>query len=218
MALGPRAAADRTGRRLGRMADVIVFDLYGVIARTQSPEAIRRIEKTAGVSGGSAAAFWQAYWECRPAYDAGQDAAAYWAAVADRLGAAFPDVPALVEADLDSWIDVDEAMVELVVELADRGRTLGLLSNIIGELVPRFETRHGEWLSRFAALTYSCRIGVAKPDPRAYLICAERLGVAPGEVLFFDDREVNVVAAREAGMRAEVFRSPAQVRELVRLP
>ncbi|NED56561.1 HAD family phosphatase, partial [Micromonospora aurantiaca] len=60
------------------MADVIVFDLYGVIARTQTPAAIRRIEELAGAPG---PAFWDAYWACRPAYDAGQESAAYWAAV-----------------------------------------------------------------------------------------------------------------------------------------
>ncbi|MFD0691359.1 HAD family hydrolase [Actinomadura fibrosa] len=194
------------------MREVIVFDLYGVIARTQTPEAVRRIEELAGISG---APFWDAYWSCRPAYDAGQESAAYWADVADRLGTAFPDVAALIEADLESWTDVDERMVALVHELADEGRTLGLLSNIIGDLVPRFEARHGGWLRRFDALTYSCRIGVAKPDPRAYEICAERLGVAPADVVFFDDSERNVIAARETGMRAEVFTSPEQVRKLV---
>ncbi|TDD66169.1 HAD family hydrolase [Actinomadura rubrisoli] len=193
------------------MPDVIVFDLYGVIARTQTPESVRRIEELAGISG---APFWDAYWSCRPAYDAGRESAAYWADVADRLGAAFPDVPALIEADLESWTDVDDRMVALVNELADRGRTLGLLSNIITDLVPRFEARHASWLERFDALTYSCRIGVAKPDPRAYEICAERLGVRPADVLFFDDSERNVAAAREVGMRAEVFTSPSQVRAL----
>lgn len=193
------------------MPDVIVFDLYGVIARTQTPEAVRRIEEIAGTPG---PAFWDAYWACRPAYDAGQESAAYWADVAGRLGAAFPDVPALTEADLDSWTDVDDEMVALVGELADRGRTLGLLSNIIGDLVPRFEARHGAWLSRFDERVYSCRIGVAKPDRRAYEICAGRLGVEPADVLFFDDNERNVLAARETGMRAELFTSPAQVRAL----
>ncbi|MFB4310989.1 HAD family hydrolase [Actinomadura sp. GTD37] len=193
------------------MPDVIVFDLYGVIARTQTPEAIRRIE---GIAGASGPAFWDAYWACRPAYDAGQESASYWADVAARLGAAFPDVPALIEADLESWTDVDGEMADLVGELADAGRTLGLLSNIIGDLVPRFEARHGALLDRFDALVYSCRIGVAKPDPRAYEICAERLGVRPADVLFFDDAERNVRAAREAGMRAELFTGPAQVRAL----
>jgi putative hydrolase of the HAD superfamily len=193
------------------MPEVIVFDLYGVIARTQTPAAIRRIEEIAGTPG---PAFWDAYWACRPGYDAGQESAAYWADVAARLGARFPDVPALIEADLDSWTDVDDEMVALVHDLADEGRTLGLLSNIIGDLVPRFEARHGAVLDRFDALVYSCRIGVAKPDPRAYEICAERLGVKPGDVLFFDDTERNVHAARAAGMRAELFTGPAQIRAL----
>ncbi|TDB95339.1 HAD family phosphatase [Actinomadura sp. 7K534] len=194
------------------MADVIVFDLYGVIARTQTAEAVRRIEEIAGDPGPS---FWDAYWSCRPSYDAGQESAAYWADVAGLLGTAFPDVPALIEADLESWTEVDDAMVDLVHELADEGRTLGLLSNIISDLVPRFEARHGAVLGRFDALTYSCRIGVAKPDRRAYEICAERLGVQPSDVVFFDDSERNVLAARETGMRAELFTSPTQVRTLV---
>lgn len=194
------------------MPDVIIFDLFGVIARTQTPEAVRRIEEIAGVSGGP---FWDAYWSCRPSYDAGQRSAEYWADVAGLLGTAFPDVPALIEADLDSWTEADDAMVALVHELADSGRTLGLLSNIIEDLVPRFESRHGDWLARFAARTYSCRIGVAKPDPRAYEICAESLGVAPADAFFVDDNERNVLAARETGMRAEVFTSPTHLRTLL---
>ncbi|MDA0638807.1 HAD family phosphatase [Nonomuraea sp. MCN248] len=191
------------------MPKVIIFDLYGVIARTQTDEAKQQLVDLAGVSG---EAFWDAYWACRPAYDAGQETREYWAAVAARLGVDFADVPALVAADLESWSLVDPEMVALVHELADRGVKLGLLSNIIEDLVPVWERHHGEWLGRFDALTYSCRIGVAKPDPRAYQICAERLGVAPQDALFFDDNEANVAGARAAGMPAELFTSPDQVR------
>ncbi|MEU8251687.1 HAD family phosphatase [Nonomuraea sp. NPDC048916] len=193
------------------MAEVIVFDLYGVIARIQTDAAKQRLVDLAGVPGES---FWEAYWACRPAYDAGQDSGAYWATVAERLGASFADVAALIEADLDSWCRVDEEMVSLVCELADQGRTLGLLSNIIEDLVPIWESRHGSWLGRFASRTYSCRIGVAKPDRRAYEICAERIGTHPSDVLFFDDNEANVLAARETGMMAELFTSADQVRAL----
>jgi putative hydrolase of the HAD superfamily len=193
----------------------IVFDLFGVIALPQTPEARRRIEEVAGVDP---AAFWAAYWGLRKPYDAGQPSADYWAAVAGRLGVRFTGekVRALVAADLASWVDVDAAMVDLVGELAADGRVLGLLSNIIGDLVPVFEKQHGRWLGHFAARTYSCDIGVAKPDRRAYEIAADRLGAEPGDCLFVDDSEANVLAAREAGMRAEVFRSRDQVRELVR--
>jgi putative hydrolase of the HAD superfamily len=196
------------------MPNTIVFDLFGVIALTQTDEAKRRIERLAGVSG---PAFWEAYWADRQAYDAGQPSAEYWAGVAKRLDVRFsPDtVTALVEADLASWSEADDRMVQLVAELAGQGRPLGLLSNIIAELVPVFEKRHGHWLRHFTARTYSCRIGVAKPDPRAYRICADQLGADPRDVFFFDDTERNVLAAREAGMTAEVFTSPEQVRALL---
>lgn len=193
------------------MPEVVVFDLFGVIARTQTEAARRRIEELAGVSGPR---FWEAYWAGRPAYDAGQPGTDYWPQVADRLNLRFDAaaIAALIEADLASWSEVDDRMVEVVTELAGQGRSLGLLSNIIGDLVPVFERRHGHWLRHFTARTYSCRIGVAKPDPLAYRICAEQLGVEPRDVLFFDDTERNVEAARAAGMAAEVFTSPDQVR------
>jgi putative hydrolase of the HAD superfamily len=193
------------------MPQTIVFDLFGVIARKQTEEAKRQIE---GLSGVPAPAFWDAYWTGRPAYDAGQTSVDYWAGVSERLGVRFDPatVDALIEADLTSWTEADDRMVELVTELAGQDRPLGLLSNIIEDLVPRFEQRHGHWLRHFTALTYSCRIGVAKPDPRAYEICAERLGVSPRDVLFFDDTESYVAGAREVGMTAEVFTSPEQVR------
>jgi putative hydrolase of the HAD superfamily len=199
------------------MPRAIVFDLFGVIAETQAPQDIREIEEAAGLDGAATETFWEAYWALREPYDSGQPGVDYWAAVAGRIGVPFAGetVRALIEADMRSWSNADAVMVELVGELAAEGHTLGLLSNIVGDLVPIFEARHRDWLAHFSALAYSCETGVAKPDPRAYEIVAERLGVAPGDCLFLDDREVNVLAAREVGMRAEVFRTPAQVRELV---
>ncbi|MEV0403627.1 HAD family phosphatase [Actinoallomurus sp. NPDC050550] len=198
------------------MPSAIVFDLFGVIALPQKPEAKRRIEQIAGVRPD---VLWDAYWALRKPYDAGQASAEYWEAVGDRMGARFaPDtIDALIEADLASWTDADPAMVSLVGDLADGGHRLGLLSNIISDLVPVFEKKHGEWLAHFSALTYSCSIGVAKPDHRAFEIAAERLGVTPADCMFIDDTEANVLAAREVGMRAEVFRSAEQVRALVTL-
>jgi len=41
-----------------------------------------------------------------------------------------------------------------------------------------------------------------KPDPEVYLTTAERLGVAPGACVVFEDAPVGIEAARRAGMRA----------------
>jgi putative hydrolase of the HAD superfamily len=196
------------------MSSAILFDLFGVIGLPQSPEAQDLLVSIAGVE---AERFWEAYWALRRPYDAGQTGADYWAAVAERLGVRFDDetVARLIRTDLESWTGADPVMVGLIGDLAGAGRTIGLLSNIIVDLVPVFEARHRTWLAHFTALTYSCEIGVAKPDHRAYEIAAARLGVEPGDCVFLDDSEANVLAAREVGMRAEVFRTPAQARELL---
>jgi putative hydrolase of the HAD superfamily len=52
---------------------------------------------------------------------------------------------------------------------------------------------------------------VRKPEPEIYALTLGRLGLAAGDCAFVDDVEVNVVAAREAGMHAIHFRETDQV-------
>lgn len=53
-------------------------------------------------------------------------------------------------------------------------------------------------------------VGVAKPDPAIYRMVFDRLGVAPGETVFLDDREEAADGARAVGTAAVVFRDDAQ--------
>lgn len=62
----------------------------------------------------------------------------------------------------------------------------------------------------------SCRTGVRKPDPRAYLGPAEALGVDPEQCLFVDDREKNCAAARAVGMPSIRFESTDHLRLALR--
>ncbi|WP_308257592.1 HAD family hydrolase [Pseudonocardia lacus] len=55
----------------------------------------------------------------------------------------------------------------------------------------------------------SHELGVAKPDPRVFALVCARLDRAPAECLFVDDTEGHVAAAREAGLRAHHYHSPA---------
>lgn len=57
----------------------------------------------------------------------------------------------------------------------------------------------------FDPILESSKIGVAKPDTRAYEITAEQLGVACSECIFVDDREDYCVGAENAGMKAILF-------------
>jgi putative hydrolase of the HAD superfamily len=58
-------------------------------------------------------------------------------------------------------------------------------------------------------IVYSHEVGLAKPDPAAYELVTGRLGVEPAEVLFLDDVEANVVAARALGWHAVLHRDTA---------
>ncbi|MEU3059698.1 HAD family phosphatase [Streptomyces subrutilus] len=185
----------------------VLFDLFGVIARLQSPASQAVLEETIGADRER---FWAAYWGHRAPYDRGDvTGPAYWRGVCESLGIA-PDARLtadLIAADLDSWSGIDQHAVDLLDTLAGRGHTLGLLSNIPEELAARYETTH-PWLERFSVIGFSCRIGSAKPEPAAYAWCVRELGLAPGEILFVDDRADNVAAARELGLGGHVFTTP----------
>ena len=58
-------------------------------------------------------------------------------------------------------------------------------------------------------IVYSHEVGLAKPDPAAYALVTRRLRVEAGEVLFLDDVEANVVAARALGWHAVLHRDTA---------
>ena len=59
-------------------------------------------------------------------------------------------------------------------------------------------------------LVYSHEEEFAKPDRRMFALTCERLGVQPTEMIFLDDHERPVVAARALGIHAILFRDTAQ--------
>jgi putative hydrolase of the HAD superfamily len=93
------------------------------------------------------------------------------------------------------WID--QPMLALVDRLRSQLR-VGLLSNGTTAL-ERHLTLH-DLVGHFDDIVNTARIGVAKPEPRSFLIAAERLGVPPAACIFVDDRRANVEGASAAGL------------------
>jgi putative hydrolase of the HAD superfamily len=82
--------------------------------------------------------------------------------------------------------------------------------------------REAERVWGFEAITddivYSHEVGLAKPDPEIFRLAARRLGVLPYEVVFLDDVEGHVEAARGLGVHGVVHTStPDSIREVERI-
>ena len=73
------------------------------------------------------------------------------------------------------------------------------------------------YASAFDRTFYSCDVGYAKPDPAYFEQIVRDLGVAPGDLLFIDDLDDNVAAARSVGLHAEVFRAEEGAEAMLQL-
>lgn len=103
--------------------------------------------------------------------------------------------------------------LELVDELHANGATTACLSNTNHthwlRLVHRDGERALEGPPEYPAVVRLQRhfashlLGLAKPDDAIYARFEELSGFGPGTILFFDDLEENVAAARRRGWRAE---------------
>ncbi|HET7433818.1 MAG TPA: HAD family phosphatase [Thermoanaerobaculia bacterium] len=104
--------------------------------------------------------------------------------------------------------------VERVVrELHARGLMLAVTSSAvrgaIETILRRFALR-----DLFALIVDGSDVMHGKPDPEAYLVTAQKLGIAPEACLVFEDSEVGVLAAKRAGAFCVGVRNPhAQVRQ-----
>lgn len=165
------------------------------------------MEAMARVAGIDAAEMHRLYWRSRAAFDRGDlDVESYWRTVFDFSA---EQLSGIIRLDNESWSRADPAMVGWAAALRGGGVRAGVLSNMPVTL-RRHLTANVAWLRGFDHYTYSCDVGMIKPEAGIYEHSLEGLGVAAGEALFLDDREDNVEGARRVGLHALLFQSPAQ--------
>ena len=91
----------------------------------------------------------------------------------------------------------------------DRGLRFALCTNNVREWEPL-------WRAKlpiddvFELVVDSAFVGTRKPEPEIYALTLERLELPAAACVFIDDLDVNVEAAREAGMQGIVYREMAQ--------
>jgi 2-haloacid dehalogenase len=150
-------------------------------------------------------------------WNARQDGGRSLEEATSELIAAHPQQADLIRAYYapDTWREMIAGSIEesvgILSELKERGVRLFALSNWSAETFPR--VRHEfDFLGWFEGIVLSGHEGVTKPAEAIYRILLDRHGLSASEVIFVDDSEHNVQQARQLGMDAIRFTSPADLR------
>jgi putative hydrolase of the HAD superfamily len=93
--------------------------------------------------------------------------------------------------------------------LRERGLRLALLTNNVREWEPLWRPKL-PIDEVFETVVDSAFVRMRKPEPEIYALTLERLGLPGDRCAFVDDLEINVEAARAAGMHGIVYRDTAQ--------
>jgi len=193
----------------------VLFDYGMVLSGPPDPAAREEMRRILNVDEEH---FRAIYWKHRDDYDRGTlNSVAYWEHVARDLHRTLDarQLSALIGADSALWTQPNQAMIEWAAALQRAGIKIGILSNI-GDAMEAGIVARFPWLSEFHHKTFSHRLGMAKPDAAIYHHAAEGLGVPPEEIMFVDDREENIVAARAAGMNAIQYSDHAAFEQSMR--
>ncbi len=128
---------------------------------------------------------------------------AYWRHMMAELGLdPNGDVEAF-RAELFTGEQLDTHVVAIAEQLRKR-YPLALLSNATDELEAVLEQRFGIQ-HLFHVVVNSATAGIAKPNPQAYHLALNGLGVRPEEALFIDDKPRNIVAAEALSIPSILF-------------
>lgn len=121
----------------------------------------------------------------------------------------FPHAEVMGKLYWDTLIDhmqEEEGAGELLKTLKERGYYVGIGTNMTAGVQFRKLTKlgFGPWID---GMVTSEEVGVQKPDPKLFLLCAEKAGVSPEECVFVGDSlKKDVLGACAAGMKAILYR------------
>lgn len=129
----------------------------------------------------------------------------------DELAAGFvlPGTADDFRALLIAAISPEAAVLDLLPPLRSRV-SVALLSNNYPVVAAFVRKSVGAYFDR---LFFSNETGLVKPDPAAFRDALDSMGAGAAETLFVDDKERNVVPARELGFQVHLYRDPVRLRE-----
>jgi 2-haloacid dehalogenase len=134
--------------------------------------------------------------------------------VPERI-AEFPQYAALIDAYATRFNETIpgpvDGSLEIVSELSERRVPLFAITNFGAEFWDMFRPTQPIF-DHFGDIIVSGVEKLLKPDPAIYALALERFGLQPGEAIFIDDNQDNVLSARTNGFAAHHFRDSEGLR------
>ncbi len=156
------------------------------------------------------------YWQLRDEYDVGAyDGREYWTRIAKKGGRDITEeqLRQCIEFDNVGWSRPNLIMAQWADKVRQSGIITAIVSNMPADI--REYLRDLEWMPEFSQYTYSCEVKSVKPAADIYLHCLDQIKMRSTEVLFLDDRQMNVDAAKQLGIDSYVFTTAEELQPFV---
>jgi putative hydrolase of the HAD superfamily len=191
-------------------AKALLLDIGGVILRSGRELLLARTRTDARlvdfVERTDLAGPGDTRWQAMVAHEITERA--YWAEMAAAIGHELGEdgwhttdlIVWLYDAPESDWLIED--MVLLMAEVKDAGLALAALTNDMLDFHGQAWVDAQRWLDAFDLVVDASTTGVLKPDPGAYQIAIDALGLRPDEIVYLDDMPVNVRGGAAVGLQA----------------
>lgn len=101
---------------------------------------------------------------------------------------------------------LNKGALRFIKHAKSKGIDLYLFSNSSRELIER-PYKQFKLNTYFKYAFFSHKMGFAKPSPEAFAIVMNKIKICPQNALFIDDKEKNLLAAKELGFNTYLFKN-----------
>ena len=192
------------------MIKAIIFDFGRVISGQKPLSLFRNYEDELGLEPGTinSIMFDSEAWQ--DALVGRKTVEEFWHEIGPELGLNSVDEVDAFRHRYRADEEINQGVLDLIHRLHGNYK-LAVLSNS----PPGLSKWLADWnmLNFFKVVFCSGDEGMAKPDPEAFELTLERLGLKPNEAVFIDDTREHVEAARKLGLQGILFTTAEKLEE-----
>ena len=187
----------------------IIWDMGGVLMRTENRQPCNELAQSAGISYEELDQIVFASASSLQAEIGAIGDEEHWLNVASVLGLSRAVLPQFIEK-FWSGDELDLQLLGWISSLKNQYK-IGLLSNAWKGTRATLLSRYPQFLDPFHTAIFSAEVGIRKPAAQIFSLILDKLNVEADKALFVDDFAANIIGARAAGLQAVQFKNREQV-------